>query len=182
MVAGLCPSIGHVGRYRHTDACEAFKDAAARRVQRDGATIDPRVRGESYKVEVYEQAIGRAFEHVAVSSRLKVDTVAIARRPDPDGGDVLAQARIARERDRAALRFARDRDLGGLEATMARLDAEAAAAVVRPSRIPTAAEARAYLGEPPSCGRRRRMPDDTRSPRPYSSGSTSWGCPTTRSR
>ena len=28
---------------------------------------------------------------------------------------------------------------------MARLDAEAAAAVVRPSRIPTAAEARAYL-------------------------------------
>ena len=96
-----------------------------------------------------EAAIGRAFEHVAVSSRLKVDTVAIARRPDPDGGDDLAQARIARERDRAALRFARDRDLGGLEATMARLDAEAAAAVVRPSRTPTAAEARAYLEELP---------------------------------
>ncbi len=63
--------------------------------------------------------------------------------------DVLDQARIERERDRAALRFARDRDLGGLEATMARLDAEAAAAVVRPSRIPTAAEARAYLEELP---------------------------------
>jgi hypothetical protein len=46
---------------------------------------------------------------------------------------------------RAALRFAKDRDLGRLEATMARLDAEAAAAVVRPSRTPTAAEARAYL-------------------------------------
>ncbi len=58
---------------------------------------------------------------------------------------MLAQARIDRELDRAALRFARDRDLGGLEATMARLDADAAAAVVRPSRIPTAAEARAYL-------------------------------------
>ena len=57
----------------------------------------------------------------------------------------VAQARIRRERDQAALRFAKDRDLGGLEATMARLDAEAAAAVVRPSRIPTAAEARAYL-------------------------------------
>ena len=79
-------------------------------------TVDPRVRGESYKVEVYEQAIGQAFEHVAVSSRLKVDTVAIARRPDPDGGDDLAMARIARERDRAALRFARDRDLCRLEA------------------------------------------------------------------
>ena len=69
----------------------------------------------------------------------------LARRPEPDGGDVLAQARIKRERDQAALRFAKDRDLGRLEATMARLDAEAQAAVVRPSRIPTAAEARAYL-------------------------------------
>jgi hypothetical protein len=35
--------------------------------------------------------------------------------------------------------------MGKLEATMARLDAEAEAAVVRPSRVPTAAEARAYL-------------------------------------
>jgi hypothetical protein len=126
-----------------------FKAAAPRRLQSDGATVDPRVRGESYKVEVYEQAIGRAFEHVAVSSRLRVDTVALATRREPDGGDVLASARIARERDQAALRFARDRDLSGLEATMARLDAEAEAAVVRPSRIPTTAEARAYLEELP---------------------------------
>ena len=94
---------------------------------------------------MYEDAIGQAFGHVAVSARLKTDTVAEATRPDPDGGDVLAQARIRRERDQAALRFAKDRDLGRLEATMARLDAEAAAAVVRPSRIPTAAETRAYL-------------------------------------
>jgi hypothetical protein len=137
--------IGHVGRYRHTDACEPFTAAAPRRLQRDGTTIDPRVRGESYKADVYEQAIGRAFEHVAVSTRLKTDTVAIARRPDPDGGNDLALARIKRERDQAALRFAKDRDLGRLEATMARLDAEAQAAVIRPSRIPTSAEARVYL-------------------------------------
>ena len=141
---------GHVGRYRHLDACDAFKAAAARRIQSDGETVDPRVRGESYKAEVYEDAIGRAFEHVAVSSTLKASTVALAKRPDSDGGDVLAQARITRERDQAALRFAKDRDLGKLEATMARLDAEAAAAVVRPSRIPTAAEARAYLEELPN--------------------------------
>ncbi|HYL40193.1 MAG TPA: recombinase family protein [Candidatus Binatus sp.] len=137
--------IGHVGRYRHQDACGPFRAAAARRLQRDGQTIDPRVRGESYKVDVYEDAIGWAFGHVAVSARLKVDAVAAATRPEPDGGDVLAQARIKRERERAALQFAKDRDLGRLEATMARLDAEAAAAVVRPSRVPTAAEARAYL-------------------------------------
>ena len=141
---------GHVGRYRHMDACEAFKAAAPRRVQRDGETLDPRVRGESYKVEVYEDAIRRAFEHVAVSSTLKASTVAIARRRELDGGDDLALARIGRERDRAALRFAKDRDLGQLEATMARLDAEAQAAVVRPSRIPTAAEARAYLESLPN--------------------------------
>lgn len=137
--------IGHVGRYRHSDACEPFRAAAPRRVQRDGTTIDPRVRGESYKVDVYERVVGRAFEHVAVSARLKTDTVAQATRPDPEGADELALARIKREREQAALRFAKDRDLGKLEATMARLDAEAAAAVVRPSRIPTTAEARAYL-------------------------------------
>jgi len=94
---------------------------------------------------VYEAAIGQAFAHVAVSVRLKTDTVAQATRPDPEAADELALARIKREREQAALRFAKDRDLGRLEATMARLDAEAAAAVVRPSRIPTAAEARAYL-------------------------------------
>ena len=137
--------IGHVGRYRHVDACAEFTAVAPRRVQRDGATIDPRVRGESYKVDVYEAAIGRAFGHVAVSARLKADVVPLARRPEHEGPDVLAQARIRRERERAALKFAKDRDLGRLEASMARLDAEAAAAVVRPSRIPTAAEARAYL-------------------------------------
>jgi hypothetical protein len=46
-------------------------------------------------------------------------------------------------------RFAKDRDLGRLEAAMARLDAEAEAAVVRPSRVPMAAEPRAYLESPP---------------------------------
>ena len=66
------------------------------------------------------QAVGRAFEHVAVSARLKVATVAEATRPEPGGSDVLARARISRERDQAALRFAKDRDLGRLEATVAR--------------------------------------------------------------
>lgn len=90
-------------------------------------------------------AIGLTFGHVAVSARLKIDTVAAATRREPDGGDVLAQERIKRERERAALQFAKDRDLGRLEATMARLDAKSQAAVVRPSRLPTAAEARAHL-------------------------------------
>jgi hypothetical protein len=73
------------------------------------------------------------------------DTVSLAIRREPSGGDELAKARIARERERAAVAYAKDRDMGKLEATMARLDAEARASVVRPSRIPTAAEARVYL-------------------------------------
>lgn len=141
---------GHVGRYRHQDACEPFKAAAPRRHRRNARTnLDHRVKGESYKVEVYEDAIGLAFERVAVSSALRTGAVAEATRQDAEGGDVLAQARIKREREQAALRFAKDRDLGKLEATMARLDAEAAAAVARPSRVPTAAQARAYLDSLP---------------------------------
>lgn len=101
--------------------------------------------GPGEQLTAYEDAIGRAFGHVALSARLRSDTVAAVTRRAPDGGDVVAKARIKRERERAALQFAKDRDLGRLEATMARLDAEAAAAVVRPSMIPTAAEARAYL-------------------------------------
>ncbi len=136
--------IGHVGRYRHQDACAAFAAAAPRRIQRDGRTVDPRVRGESYKVSVYEDAIGLALGHVAVSVRLKAAVVAEAvGRTGSGGPDALAQARLKRERERAALQYARDRDIARLEATMARLDAEAAAE--RPSRLPTAAEARAYL-------------------------------------
>jgi len=74
---------------------------------------------------VYETAIGQPFEHVAVSARLKTHTAAEATRREPDSRDVLARARIKRERERAALQFAKDRDVGRLEATMARLDAEA---------------------------------------------------------
>ncbi len=137
---------GHVGRYRHIDACPTFKAAAPRRHRRNARTnLDHRVKGESYKVEVYEEAIGLALGRVAVSARLRAGAVAEATRPESDGADALLQARIRRERERAALQFAKDRDLGRLEASMARLDAEAEAAVVRPSRVPTAAEARAYL-------------------------------------
>jgi hypothetical protein len=63
----------------------------------------------------------------------------IPNRADP------THLRLAPASGVAALRFAKDRDLGKLEATLARLDAEAAAAAARPSRVPTAAQARAYL-------------------------------------
>lgn len=98
-----------------------------------GVQLDPTWRDGMYNARV------------AVSARLRADAVAEATRPESDGSDALLQARIKRERERAALQFAKDRDLSRLEATMARLDAEAEAAVAHPSRVPTAAEARAYL-------------------------------------
>ena len=166
---------GHVGRYRHRDACQVCKAAGPRRHRRNAKTnLDHRVKGESYKIEVHEDAIGLAFGRVAASARLSGHAVAEATRPEAEGSDALAQARIRRERERAALQFAKDRDLGRLEATIARLDAEAEAAVVRPSRVPTAAEARAYLESLPELWAktfRRCSPI-----RPAASGSTfaSW--------
>ena len=53
------------------------------------------MKGESYAADLYEHAIGKAFEHVAVSSRLKAATVAAATRPEPGGSDVLARAASA---------------------------------------------------------------------------------------
>lgn len=141
---------GHTGRYRHVDACEAFKAAAPRRYRRFERSVDHRVKGESYRAELYEEAVGEAFRHVAASGRLMADTVALAIRPDLGAPDLLAAARIARERDQAALRFARERDLGALKAVMARLDAEEAALAGAPTVTPTAAQARAYLEDLPS--------------------------------
>ncbi|HEV8488968.1 MAG TPA: recombinase family protein [Candidatus Limnocylindrales bacterium] len=143
---------GHSGRYRHVDACEAFRAAAPRRHRRFQRTnLDHRVRGESYPAELVEDAIGVALRHVATSATLAVD--AIARATDPglraSAGDTLAQLRIARERDAAALRFARDRDLARLEAALRRLDTESAVSADAPIRTPTAAAARAYLEDLP---------------------------------
>ena len=84
-----------------------------------------------------------------MSSRLKVETVAAATRKEPEGGDVLAQARIDRERDQAALRFRT-----GPRPGKARGNDGAPRYGGRrgggPSRSPTAAEALAYLEELPS--------------------------------
>ncbi len=138
--------IGHVGRYRHTDACEPFTAAAPRRVQRDGDDDRPAGAGR-----VLQGRRVRGGHRSGLRARRGL-VDAQGQTPSRWPGDRSPTAAMTwpwrgspRERDQAALRFAKDRDLGRLEATMARLDAEAAAAVVRPSRIPTAAEARAYL-------------------------------------
>lgn len=144
---------GHTGRYRHVEACGPFKAAAPRRYRRFERSLDHRVKGESYAATMYEEAVGEALAHVAASSRLQVDAIALATRPEPATIDVLAAARVARERDAAALRFARDRDMARLEATMRRLDVDERATAATPARVPTAAESRAYLEALPALWR-----------------------------
>lgn len=135
--------IGHGGRMRHTEPCAAFKAAAPRRHRvHEPTNLDHRVKGESYPAELYDQAIGVALGHVAASSALIAETVGLATAAEVVAGDQLAIARIARERDAAALRFARDRDLRALEATMTRLDGDEAAARGATPELVTAGEAR----------------------------------------
>lgn len=137
--------IGHSGRIRHVECCEPFRAAAPRRSRAHSWARDKRVRGESYRAELYDRAVAGAFAHVAASASLMVETVELATVPDPVRADVFAAARIGREREAAALRFTRDRDVSALEATMARLDAELEQAAERDVATPTAAQAREYL-------------------------------------
>jgi DNA invertase Pin-like site-specific DNA recombinase len=143
--------IGHSGRYRHVEACEPFRAAAPRRLRRFHRAYDRRTKGESYPIERYEDAIAAALERVAVGAELAVDVVArstageLSNRPT----DALAQLRIGRERESAAARYVRDRDLARLEATMRRLDQEAAAAADVADPVPSAAEVHGYLEDLP---------------------------------
>lgn len=136
--------VGHNGRMRHLEPCAAFVAAAPRRARAFSNAGDRRVRGESYKAELYDEAVGLALERAAAGGALIAETVGLATKLEPVRGDELATMRIDREREAAALRYARDRDLAALEAAMSRLDAAADVAGERVVAEPTAAQAREW--------------------------------------
>ena len=136
--------VGHNGRMRHLEACPAFVAAAPRRARAFSHAGDRRIRGASYKAELYDEAVGHALARAAAGGALIAETVGLATRLEPVRGDELATIRIERERETAALRYARDRDLAALEAAMARLDAAAISAGERVVAEPTAAMAREW--------------------------------------
>ncbi len=77
-----------------------FLAAAPRRVQRDGATIDPRVRGESYKADLYEltaHAKARGWDAVfgAGIVRLKEGQSGRGERHSPATNDLPINMRLA---------------------------------------------------------------------------------------
>lgn len=129
--------IGDTGRYRHLEACDAFRAARRRSAFRNRLV---RTAGTSYPRELYEDAIGAALAEWALQPRDLAAAAAIdqtAAAPDE-----LALRRIEAERTRAMERYRRDRDVAALEARMARLDGEEAA-VREPA--PTSVEWREVL-------------------------------------
>ena len=112
---------GHVERYRHVEACAAFRAA------RPGGT-DPRHLGDSYLAAVYDEVAPRALAHVVAKAGLIAEVEAsigdrVGRLPDQFG-----LARIRRERQQATRRLEDDRDVVAWQTTMGRLDREEAEA------------------------------------------------------
>ena len=138
--------IGDTGRYRHTDPCEPFLEAARQpRRRRRGQHRD--LPGRSYAADTYEALVVRVLERVALGADVVAAAIAETREPEPDR---VGLARVERERDRALARYRRTRDAGELERTMARLDTDALLA--RQDRGPAplpASEAAAYLRDLP---------------------------------
>ena len=136
---------GHVGRYRHVDACAAFKAAKAEHAPWKSPG-DRRIRGESYKAEVYEDLIPQLLDRVQLGAGTLTQVMDnLEVYPDT----TFAVARIQRERETATTRYLQDRDLLALERTMARLDAEEAEAKVSALAVQPA-EALAWLHDLPA--------------------------------
>lgn len=108
---------GHGARYRHVEACEAFRAA------RPGGT-DPRHKGDSYGAAVCDDIAPRALAHIAANAALVAEVEdAVGQLPDQ-----FRLAGIRRERQRAMQRLGEDRDTAAWRATMDRLDREEAEA------------------------------------------------------
>jgi hypothetical protein len=111
---------GHVGRYRHVDACAAFKAARPTETPWKSPGVG-RVWGESYKAQVFDDLVPQILEHVQVGAMTLTQVIGgLSTSPDT----AFALARIGRERELAASRYLRDRDMKILGQTMTRLDAE----------------------------------------------------------
>jgi DNA invertase Pin-like site-specific DNA recombinase len=136
---------GHVGRYRHVDACAAFK-AAKPAVTPWKSPGDGRVKGESYKAEVYDDLVPQLLDRVRVGAMTMTKVVAgLDIHPDT----TFTITRIERDREAAMAAYRRDRDIHALEQAMADLDAEEI--ITRASsKVVSAAEAVVWLHDLPA--------------------------------
>ncbi|MCC6227567.1 MAG: recombinase family protein [Microthrixaceae bacterium] len=146
---------GDIGRYRHpAPTCEGF--LAARpdmRRRRRGCRDehDRRIQGHSYPQAWYEDAVGTLLGEVGSLDDLTITEAVRLYGEDPGRADEFALARIERQREEAAQRLAKTRDIGTWQATMLRLDAEAEVArSPRDDRRMAPAEVVAYLRSLPA--------------------------------
>jgi DNA invertase Pin-like site-specific DNA recombinase len=112
---------GHSARYRHVDACAAFRAA------RPGGT-DPRHKGDSYVATVYDEIAPRALDHVVANAALMADVEDAVGQLAEHPRDEFRLARIRRERQQATRLLEADRDVAAWKSTMERLDREEAEA------------------------------------------------------
>jgi DNA invertase Pin-like site-specific DNA recombinase len=124
---------GHVERYRHVEACEAFRRA------RPGGT-DPRHKGDSYAAAVYDEIAPRALAHVTANAALIAEVEGAIRAEPAPLPDEFKRARIRRERQQATRRLEVDRDVAAWKATMERLDREEVEATASDTMIITSRE------------------------------------------
>ena len=135
---------GHVGRYRHVDACAAFK-AAKPTVTPWKSPGDGRVKGESYKIEVYDDLVPQILDCVRVGAMTMTMVVeGLDTHPDM----TFTIARIERDREAALTAYRRDRQIHVLEQAMAHLDAEEASARAT-TNVVSPSEAVAWLHDLP---------------------------------
>ena len=110
---------GDTDFYRHDKPCREFMAATPPRPKGWRGRRD----GKGYRRTVYEDAIGKVLDRVALGADVLTHVVGMVVSP-PSSPDGQALARIERERDAAMAQYRRDRDSGALDQTMTRLDAE----------------------------------------------------------
>ena len=136
---------GHVGRYRHVEACVEFK-AARPTVTPWKNPGDGRVKGESYKTQVYDDLVPQILDRVCIGAMTITQVVSgLGDHPDT----TFTVARIEKDRESALAAYRRDRDIDALERAMAKLDAEEADAKAS-SQVVSPAEAVAWLRDLPA--------------------------------
>jgi hypothetical protein len=132
-------------RYRHVDACAAFK-AAKPAVTPWKNPGDGRVKGESYKTEAYDDLVPQILDRVRVGAMTMTQVVAgLDTHPDT----TFTIARIERDREGALAAYRRDRNIHALQQAMDRLDAEEAGARAS-TKVVSAVEAVAWLHDLPA--------------------------------
>jgi hypothetical protein len=97
---------GDVGRYRHPPpTCEDFlaaKPVVRRRRARNRDRPDTRIKGNSYPMEWYEDAVGELLGHIGSLDDITMTEVVRLYGQDLAKPDELTLARIERERDEAS--------------------------------------------------------------------------------